>query len=402
MEEERMRLEQERKQREESALAAAKDNEEKRKIVDFRIIGIECSEDAINYFTLSNNNNFISILNGWSIQLTDDRSGVARTAVTLLPAVLSSILLCIQYPAILFDDINVINPIYNGIFTLVKNRRLKDMADDAYESLIQVTDIFAEVASDLSDYQLLSIIVKVLEDHSNPKIEKHDKARESCIGGIGFLLYGVEPPANNNDNVKTLAPNNNGNAGDNIISTPMGALSEKNASVEMPELPDHVRGFSTGLAKTNSAEKTGTKLSKNMQREYLLQNEEFIISFGNVLKYGVADKSESGRRKSFKLIQRLENEQEGKLLDDLFKKWDFTVQKKYNNWKKLLNKKNSTIKGNKQNKRKNSKKPKGPKKSTLKSQIKNAKKNSKMIKEEKKNLTRTTKEKETYMKKAHS
>ena len=95
---------------------------------------------------------------------------VARTGVMLLPAVLSSILLCITYPAVLFDEERVIDPIYNGIFTLVKNRRLKDMADDAYESLIQVTDIFAGVASHLKDFELLKLLIKVLEDHSNPKI----------------------------------------------------------------------------------------------------------------------------------------------------------------------------------------------------------------------------------------
>merc|ERR1719433_995948 len=46
---------------------------------------------------------FMAVLSGWSVQLTDDRSGVAKTAVVLLPAVLSSILLSIEFPAVLFD-----------------------------------------------------------------------------------------------------------------------------------------------------------------------------------------------------------------------------------------------------------------------------------------------------------
>merc|ERR1712204_96869 len=66
-------------------------------------------------------------------------------------------------------------------------------ADDAYEALVQCTDIFAEVASSLNEnYKLLSMIVSVLECNSNPKIQKHDKCRESCIGGIAFLLYGIQ------------------------------------------------------------------------------------------------------------------------------------------------------------------------------------------------------------------
>ena len=338
---------------------------------------------------LSNNENFIKVLTGWSTQLTDDRSGVARTGVMLLPAVLSSILLCIQYPAILFDEQQVIHPIYNGIFTLVKNRRLKDMADDAYESLIQVTDIFAEVASDLQDFQLLSIIIKVLEDHSNPKIEKHDKARESCIGGIGFLLYGVEPPPeqqinDNNNNIKNnsmLIPNNPTHQ---AVSTPIGALSEKDRingtdDIKLPEFKG------VGLLKSNSAEKTGTKLSKTMQREYLLENEDFIKSFGNILKNGVTDKSEYGRRKAFKLLQRLESEKEGKVLEELQTKWDFTIQKKYKNWKKLSSKPKR-----KKGKKKSSKKIRG-KKSTLKNQVKNMKKNSTLKKKTEKKTEKKSK-----------
>merc|ERR1719471_1686922 len=87
-----------------------------------------------------------------------------------------------------------------------------------------------------------------------------------------------------------------------------------------------------------------SKISPTMQRVHLLENEQFVAALGSILKNGVTDKAESGRRKSFKLLQRLEGEQEGKLLEPLLAQWDFTVQKKFKNWKKLNARKAETAK----------------------------------------------------------
>jgi len=297
---------------------------------------------------LFNNENFIRVLTGWSCQLTDDRSGVARAAVTLLPAVLSSIMLCIQFPAVLFDEERIIHPIYDGIFTLVKNRRLKDMADDAYESLIQVTDILGQVAWDLEDYELMTMIINILEQHSGIKVEKHDKCRESCIGGIGFLLYGIEGAPD--DNVAKIAmlkkrSLDTNDAVQEVIATPIGALSEKDRESgaddddgKMPDV-DLIRMRSSSAVVDA---KIGTKLAKEMQRKELLQNEAFVASFGVILKNGVTDKSESARRKAFKMLQRLEKEQDGELWTELQTKWDLIIKKKFESWKKMNAKKSST------------------------------------------------------------
>merc|ERR1712204_21283 len=126
---------------------------------------------------------------------------------------------------------------------------------------------------------------------------------------------------------------------------------------------------------TESEEKENgkSKISVAMQRVHLLDTEQFVTALGAILKHGVTDKAESGRRKSFKLLQRLEGEREGALLEPLLAKWDFTVQKKYKNWKKLNarkaeSKKKKKGKGKGKNKRK---------KSSMKAQLKNKQKNGK-------------------------
>ena len=76
-------------------------------------------------FQLSFKNRIVALLEGSSVQLGDDRSGVAKTGVVLLPAVLSRILVRVKYPGVLFDAA-LLDAIYGGIVALVKNRRLKD------------------------------------------------------------------------------------------------------------------------------------------------------------------------------------------------------------------------------------------------------------------------------------
>merc|ERR1712087_12029 len=81
--------------------------------------------------------------------------------------------------------------------------------------------------------------------------------------------------------------------------------------------------------------------------------------------------AESGRRKSFKLLQRLEGEKEGALLEPLLAQWDFTVQKKFKNWKKLNARKAETAKKKRKGKGKGKGKGKNKKKkSSLKAQLK--------------------------------
>eukprot|EP01084_Bolivina_argentea_P301465 520100_1 len=287
----------------------------------------EMERDIFFASILAENDNFLRILRGWAIQLTDDRSGVARTAVTTLCTVLQGLLLCIQFPLIIFEceeeeEVDLLNVIYDGIFCLVKNRRLKDMADDAYDTMCSLTDILAEITQindEENDYQYMAKIVGVLENHSNPKCEKHERAREACIGGVAFLLYGV--------------------ADLNIdLSNPGDAAAA--AVVEEDK---------TGQA-LGSSPKSETKLSRNMQRKYLLQNEAFVASFGNILKCGVTDKSESARKKAFNLLQRLEDDDN---LNNLSSKWDYTVIKKFTNWKKLSLRKTSRARGRSSSKNRN-------------------------------------------------
>jgi len=295
-----------------------------------RVQLMEHIDDRLNASTSNPNGNgddfwfkdlkehFMAVLSGWSVQLTDDRSGVAKTAVVLLPAVLSSILLSIEFPAVLFDREQVLEPMYDGILCLVKNRRLKDMADDAVESLVQCTDVFAEVATDLDDATLMELIVDILKIRSFPKHERHDKAREAITEAIAAVLYGIDHNIDSNFNQHQNANSN-----------------------------------------SNSAKKGGTKISATMQRAHLLEREHFVSALGDILKNGVTDRSESGRRRSFNLLKKLENEDDGKVLEQLLSRWDFTVQKKYENWKKLQqrskkkkkNKRQKTVKRKKKKKK---------------------------------------------------
>merc|ERR1712244_186147 len=155
--------------------------------------------------------------------------------------------------------------------------RLKDMADDAYEALGQCTDIFAEVASSMNEnYDLMALIVSILEDNSNPKIQKHDKCRESCIGGIAFLLYGIEQQV-------PQQPNGAMDMGMSLHVHPTANSADKSMDISMDL----------------KSIKTASKLSKDIQRQYLMKNDDFLTSFGNILQCGVTDKSEAGRKKAF-------------------------------------------------------------------------------------------------------
>lgn len=76
---------------------------------------------------------------------------------------------------------------------------------------------------------------------------------------------------------------------------------------------------------------------------------------GGILQNGVSDKSASARSRAFGLLSKLEREDEGKLLEQLLSKWDFSVHKKYKNWKKLEDRKKSKKKKRKKQKKKKTK-----------------------------------------------
>eukprot|EP01084_Bolivina_argentea_P129869 229329_1 len=233
---------------------------------------------------------FTQLLNGFCQQLKDNRSAVARVAVSLLPTVLSSLVLSVQFPSILFDKTGIIDPMYEGIFCVIKNRRLKDLAQDAKDTLMQITDICAELAADLDDDAALRCIVSTLEEHSNARIEKHSAVREGCIEGIGFVLFGIDE-----DVMQTIH-------------------EEKQEEEETAK---------------------DMKPSDKIQRRYLLQNEEFVASFGNIMHHGVTDKNELCRKKAFQWLQKLENYPNQNVLQDIGSNWNDMIHTKYKNFKKL-------------------------------------------------------------------
>merc|ERR1712129_292471 len=81
-----------------------------------------------------------------------------------------------------------------------------------------------------------------------------------------------------------------------VITTPMGALHD-----EVDEGGIGVKSALQAMKEMNteSEEKENgkSKISGAMQRVHLLDTEQFVTALGAILKHGVTDKAESGRRK---------------------------------------------------------------------------------------------------------
>eukprot|EP00483_Globobulimina_turgida_P003422 UN03428 len=101
-------------------------------------------------------------------------------------------------PAIVFDEENnCLSCILDGLFTLLKNKRAKTLADIAHDVLIETINILSTVAGDLDETAYMKII-KFLENHTRYDQEKHGKVRGGCILYALFVIYGTESQSPDN------------------------------------------------------------------------------------------------------------------------------------------------------------------------------------------------------------
>jgi len=145
---------------------------------------------------LSSNDAVSKLLSGWAVQMRDDRSSVCKVATSLLPAVLSALLLCAPSPALLFDEA-LISRMYGAMLycVAVQGSRLKEMASAANEALALCTNVLCEVAMAMDTahggYALLCVIVQLLERKSDAKEEKHSKVRLAVGVTVGAMVFGA-------------------------------------------------------------------------------------------------------------------------------------------------------------------------------------------------------------------
>merc|ERR1712048_682833 len=68
----------------------------------------------------------------------------------------------------------------------------------------------SEIAHDvlIETINILATIAQYLEEHSNEKVEKHEKVRAGCIAYSLFVIYGTESTATQNEEMQKLTADN--------------------------------------------------------------------------------------------------------------------------------------------------------------------------------------------------
>ena len=130
-----------------------------------------------NLFPLFEEENFLLLIVGWTTQLYDERSRITQTAAELFPTLLTILLCRMSTPAIIFESDNgCLATILEGLFIVLKNKRAKTLSEIAHDVLIETINILATIAQDLDTAYYYTLIQHLL-DHSNEKLEKHEKVR---------------------------------------------------------------------------------------------------------------------------------------------------------------------------------------------------------------------------------
>ena len=130
-----------------------------------------------NLKSLFEEDNFLLLMVGWTTQLYDERSRITQTAAELFPSLLTQLLANMETPAMIFDEENgCLSTILEALFTLLKNKRAKTLADIAHDVLIETVNILATVAQDL-DHMAYHRMMNFLLTHTMFEHEKHEKVR---------------------------------------------------------------------------------------------------------------------------------------------------------------------------------------------------------------------------------
>ena len=254
--------------------------------------------------------NFSSLVLGWTTQLYDDRSNVTKPAAELFPSLLAICLTEMDDPNILFDDTNNLwKVVFESLFVLLRNKRAKVLAEIARTSIIQVVDILSSIIQDL-DQTLYHKILKLFIDKSLIKNEKHEAVRAGCMLFASYMIYGVErpePPILNaleqqlDMNKKNIPFIPKSQSLDVAIPTPSASEDENKITLDMTSASAPV-----SPALSVEPEPLPTKICKIPQRSFLLKDEDFLKLIAKLIENGVGDKAKETREAAMKFLKHMD------------------------------------------------------------------------------------------------
>eukprot|EP01084_Bolivina_argentea_P004852 9180_1 len=273
---------------------------------------------------------FLMLIVGWTTQLYDERSRITQTAAELFPSLLTQLLTKMDTPAIIFDEENgCLSCILEALFTLLKNKRAKTLADIAHDVLIETINIFSTVANDLDENAYMKIIM-TLYQHTIFEKEKHEKVRAGSIAYALFVIYGTESQELQNNMVQNHT----------LLLTVSDAAPQLSKSISIDSTPsdneDTVNGININNIEEEKKEKEkekdprNVKIAKKPQRAFLFQDDAFMQIFAKIIGNGIEDKSKETREKAMKVLKKIQstnNEILDKYIDPLH-------VKKYQKWLK--------------------------------------------------------------------
>jgi len=294
-----------------------------------------------NLLPLFEEENFLLLIVGWTTQLYDERSRITQTAAELFPTLLTILLCRMSTPAIIFEsDNDCLSTILEGLLTLLKNKRAKTLSDIAHDVLIETINILATIAQDL-DTAYYYILMQYLLDHSNEKIEKHEKVRAGCIAYSLFVIYGTESQQiqnkelteSNLNSAELLQPNFHALAKSISVDSNDAFIAvsdnEEDEAKEQKEITDEEKKL-IEEEKKKQKEKN-VKIAKVAQRAFLFEDEKFMEMFAQIIGFGIEDRGKECREKAMKCLKKIESAHK----DILDKYMNPLHLKKYEKWKKF-------------------------------------------------------------------
>eukprot|EP00484_Ammonia_sp_Unknown_P020658 CAMPEP_0197053654 /NCGR_PEP_ID=MMETSP1384-20130603/27871_1 /TAXON_ID=29189 /ORGANISM="Ammonia sp." /LENGTH=787 /DNA_ID=CAMNT_0042486587 /DNA_START=27 /DNA_END=2390 /DNA_ORIENTATION=- len=303
---------------------------------------------------LTSDENIGPFLLGWMCQCLDERSNLAKSALEMFPNVLS-IAMTQNGEAFQFLD-----DIFSSLFLVLRNKRSKDLNDTADDCCIQCIDMIMDwhEHGELDD-EVLWELCQIFGDNTNVKEQKHDKVRERCVAYFGYILYGIQGVNNakqdeeDGDDEEEMEPE----------SPALDSSSPNGLALNAP--PAHLKAKSADYAGDDEekwvpssvpswvGQKEALKISKLMKRKYLLhdvenENEDesanadavknqFVQYINDALQNGLNDKSGDTRNTAFKLLSKLEKEENGEEILSQILSIDALAMSKYNKWKERKN-----------------------------------------------------------------
>jgi len=268
---------------------------------------------------------FLLLIVGWTTQLYDERSRITQTAAELFPSLLTQLLSRMETPAIIFEEENgCLSTILEALFTLLKNKRAKTLAEIAHDVLIETINILSVVAMDLDEtayYKMIQFLCK----HTFFEHEKHEKVRAGCIAYSLFIIYGTEAQeSQNNDTLLAPQTLSKSLSVDSAASDNEGFVASDNENEEEKEKE------LTEEEKKKLKEKN-VKIAKTAQRAFLFQDKGFMEIFAKIVGNGIEDRGKESREKAMKCLKKIESTNQEVLTQHIAEQH----LNKYAKWKKF-------------------------------------------------------------------